>query len=88
VVGEDDELSHEGGEGEFLSFAAIKETEVERFQDRIVAGGDERGHVEDRADLRAASEDVALTAELTAVVVKGSNAGKGGGLDIGRNCSR
>jgi hypothetical protein len=35
-----------------------------------VAGGDESGHVKDGADLRAATEDVALSAELTAVVAK------------------
>jgi hypothetical protein len=83
VVGEDDEFSHEGSEGEFFGFAAIEETEVERSKNRIVAGGDERGHVKDRADLRAAAEDMALTAELTTVVVKGSDAGEGGGLGIG-----
>jgi hypothetical protein len=83
VIGEDDELSHEGGEGEFFRFATSDETEVERSEDRVVAGGDEGGHVKDRAELRAAAEDVALTAELTAVVVKGSDAGESGGLGIG-----
>ena len=56
VVGEEDELSHEGGESEFFSFASSEEAEVERFEDRVVAGGDERGHVKDRADRRAAAE--------------------------------
>jgi hypothetical protein len=83
MVGEDDELSHEGGESEFFGFAAIEETEVEGSEDGVMAGGDEGGHVEDRAQLRAAAEDVALTAELTTVVVKGSDAGEGGGLGIG-----
>ena len=83
MVGEDDELSHEGGESELFSFAPSEETEVERSEDRVVAGGDERCHVKDGADLRAAAEDVALTAELATVVVKGSDAGEGGGLGIG-----
>ena len=83
MVGEDDEFSHEGGESEFFSFAPSEETEVERFEDRVVAGGDEGGHVKDRADVGAAAEDVALTAELTAVVIKGSDAGEGSGLAIG-----
>jgi hypothetical protein len=83
LVGEDDELSHEGGESEFFSFSPSEETEVERPEDRVVARSDERGHVKDRADLRAAAEDVALTAELTAVMVKGSDAREGGGLGIG-----
>ena len=51
MVGKDDELSHEGGESEFFGFATIEETEVERSQDRVVAGGDERGHVKDRCDV-------------------------------------
>ena len=83
MVGEDDELSHEGSESEFFGFAASEKTEVERSQDRVVAGGDERGHVKDRADLRAAAEDVTLTMELAAVVIEGSDACEGGGLGIG-----
>jgi hypothetical protein len=35
LVGEDDELSHEGSESEFFGFAASEETEVERSEDRI-----------------------------------------------------
>ena len=48
-----------------------------------MAGSDERSHVKDRAELGAAADDVALTAELTTVMVKGSDAGEGGGLGIG-----
>ena len=33
MVGEDDEFSHEGGEGEFFRFATSKETEVKRSKD-------------------------------------------------------
>jgi hypothetical protein len=87
VVGEDDEFSHEGGESEFFGFAPSEETEVERSEDRAMGGGDKCGHVKDRADLRAAAEDVALPAELATVVVKGSDAGEGGGLDIGEGTS-
>ena len=39
MVGEDDELSHKGGESEFFGFATIEETEVERSKDRVVAVG-------------------------------------------------
>ena len=70
VVGEDNELSHKSGESEFFGFAASEETTVEGPEDRVVAGGDEGGHVKNGADLGAAAEDVALSAELTAVVVK------------------
>jgi hypothetical protein len=83
LVREDNEFSHEGGESELFGFAASENTEVERSEDRVVAGGDERGHVKDRADLGAATEDVTLAAKLTAVVVKWSDAREGGGLGIG-----
>src|SRR5438045_8177667 len=83
LVSEDDELSHEGGKGEFFGFATGEETKVEHSKDRIVAGGDERGHVKEGTDLRAAAEGVAVTAELAAVAVKGSDAREGGGLSIG-----
>ena len=83
TVGEDDELPHESGESKFFCFASKEKTKVERLKDRVMAGSDEGGHVEDRAELRAAAEDVALTAELTAVVVKGSDPGESGGLGIG-----
>jgi len=56
---------------------------VEGFEDGVVAGGDEGGHVERGADLGAAAADAALTPELTAVVVEGGDAGEGGGLGVG-----
>jgi hypothetical protein len=34
MVGEDDELSHEGSEGEFFSFAPGEEAEVEHWWSR------------------------------------------------------
>jgi hypothetical protein len=70
LVGEDDELSHEGGESEFFGFAASEETEVEGSKNRVVAGGDESSHVKDRADLRAATENVALSAELVTASIR------------------
>lgn len=56
---------------------------VEGFEDGVVAGGDEGGHVERGADLGSAAADVALTPELTAIVIERSNAGEGGGLGVG-----
>ena len=46
-------------------------------EDGVVAGGDERGHVEEGADLGAAAGGVALAAELAAVVVERYDAGVG-----------
>jgi hypothetical protein len=50
VIGEDDELSHDGGESEFFGFATSEETEVERSEDRVVPGGDEGGHVGEKGE--------------------------------------
>lgn len=83
VVGENDEPSHEGREREFFRFATGEAPEVEWSENRVVTGGDESGHVNDRAELRAAAEDVALTAKLTTVAVKRSDAREGGGLASG-----
>ena len=47
MVGEDDELSHKGGESEFFGFATSEEAKVERSQDGVMAGGDKCGHVKD-----------------------------------------
>lgn len=76
VVREDDELSHEGSESEFFAFTPREETEVEVTEHRVVARGNQGGLVKDRADRRAAAEDVALTAELTAVVVRRTDLGR------------
>lgn len=57
---------------------------VESVEDGVVAGGDESGHVKDRADLGATTTDVTLAAELTAIVVEGSDPGQGGGLGVGK----
>ena len=46
AVGEEYEFAHEYGECEFLGFADCQETLVERFEDWVVTGGHERGHVE------------------------------------------
>jgi len=45
TVGEEDEFSHEASEGEFLRFAGSEEALIEAFENGIVAGGDEGGHV-------------------------------------------
>lgn len=76
-------LSHEDGEGKFFGFARGEEAEIEGFEDWVVAGGNQGGHVEDRADLGAPSGDVALAAELAAVAIKGSDAGERGRLGVG-----
>src|SRR5438045_8404643 len=72
LVSEDDELSHEGGKGEFFGFATGEETKVEHSENRIVAGGEERGHVKEGTDVRGAAEDGAGRGEVADVGGAGS----------------
>jgi len=44
-VGEEDEFAHEDGEGGFFGFTGGEEAVIERFENGVVAGGDEGGHV-------------------------------------------
>ncbi len=46
AVGVFDEFAHDGGEGDFLGFAAGHESLVEWREDGIVFAGRKRGHVE------------------------------------------
>jgi len=88
VIGEDDEPSHEHGEGDFLGLAGSDEAEVKRFQDGVMPGSDERGQIEDGAHLRAAAGDVALAAELATVVIERSDAGQSGRVGFGEGAQR
>lgn len=49
MVEEDDEFAHDGGQREFLGFAGGDQPLVKGLEDRVEAGGDEGGHVEDAA---------------------------------------
>src|SRR5690606_19512893 len=80
-IGEDDELSHDGGEGEFSGFAPGDEAVVAGLEAGLVAGGGEGGHVEGVAWSHAATVDVALALAVAAVVGDRREAGEpGGGL--------
>ena len=78
MVKEDDEFAHDGDEGEFLGFAVGHETVVNRFEDRVVTGGHERGHVEHSPHLLAASVNGAASLVRAAVVVVGREAAQRG----------
>src|SRR5258707_1992955 len=82
-VCEDDELSHDGGEGDFGLFAVCEETVVEGLERWIEAGGGDRGHVEGAADMGASALDVAGAAALAAVAGDRGEADEHGGL-LGR----
>ncbi len=83
IVSEEDELPHEHGKGEFFGFAGSDEAEVEGFEDGVVAGGNQRGHVKDGANLGASTGNLAAAAELAAIAVKRSDARERGRLGIG-----
>src|ERR1035437_4699446 len=74
-VSEDDQFAPEDGEGEFFGFAVGEEAQVEGFENWVVACGDQRSHVENRADLGAATSNVALAASLPTVAIEGRAAG-------------
>src|ERR1035437_4378848 len=75
-VSEDDQFAPEDGEGEFFGFAVGEEAQVEGFENWVVACGDRRSHVENRADLGAATSNVALAARLPTVAIEGRDAGQ------------
>lgn len=54
MLEEDDEFTHDGGEGDFLGLADFDQPIIEGFEDRVEAGRDHRSHVEHPARTRAA----------------------------------
>ncbi len=56
-VCENDEFSHDGGEGDFFLFAGCDESVIEDFEGRIVIAGGDGGHVEGAADMGASAFD-------------------------------
>jgi hypothetical protein len=75
-VEEDEEFSGDGDEGDFAGFAGGAEFLEEGFEDGVFADGVEAGEVEETANLGAAAGDMALAAELAAVVVERSQTGE------------
>src|SRR5438045_9080144 len=62
LVSEDDELSHEGGKGEFFGFATGEETKVEHSEHRMVAEGDACRRGKGGRGPRAAAEGAGVPA--------------------------
>jgi len=77
-IGQDDEFTHDGGEGEFGFFAGFDQALVEGAEFGIVAAGGERGPVEGAARAGAATLDVALAYGLGAVVGERGDTGEAG----------
>ena len=77
-VGQDEELSSDGDEGDFGGFAARLERGVEAFHGGAVTDGSDGGLVECDADFGATAADVSDAAGGSAVVGEGSEADEGG----------
>jgi len=73
----DEELAHDGDEGEFFGFGTEKEGLVEGLEDGVVSRGDEGGHVEGVSGFGASGGGSALAAEEADVAVEGSEGGTG-----------
>ena len=78
-IEQDDEFSHDGGEGEFGGFSVGSESLVKVSEDGIVVAGSEGGHVKDATHGGPATDDVSLAAVLPAVVVERRDSSEGGG---------
>ena len=66
-VGEDDEFSHDGSEGDFGLFAVGDETFVDDGEVWVVAGGSKGCEVEADPDVAASALDVAFAGLVAAV---------------------
>jgi hypothetical protein len=72
-----EELSHGSDDGAFVRFAPVAQPLDVGGNDRVAGGGCVGGHVEAFSDLGAAALDGPFAGELSAVAVKGGNAGQG-----------
>ena len=79
----DEEVAHDGDEGDFVGLAGGAQAAVEGLQDGVGAGGAKGGHEEGAAHVEAAATDGALSAEGAAVAIKRSQAGQGRDLIFG-----
>ena len=79
-VGEGDELSHDGGEGDFGLLSVAEKAYVEGLQVGIEAGCGEGGHVDAGAQAGAPAPDVALAPDVAAVARNRGQASDHGSL--------
>jgi hypothetical protein len=80
----DQQLPHASDEGDLLGVALLRQMLVVLAVHRVVAGGDERGHVERSAHRGSAAADASQAAMLTRVVIARRDANQGAeGRDVG-----
>ena len=74
----DQELAHDGGEGDEVMLAVGFEALVKGAQDGIAPGGGEGGHEEAMANLPAPTADGTGAAKSPAVAIERGQPGQGG----------
>ena len=74
-VGEEEELSHDGGDGDFGGFASRFELLVFCLEFGIEAHCDERGHIERLSDIGSSAADEGATGPLSGLPCDGREAG-------------
>src|SRR5258708_39621704 len=72
------ELAHDGGDGDAVALAAGPELLIERPQDRVAAGGGECRHIQRPAHVGPAATAVALDGGGATVAVEGRQTSAGG----------
>src|SRR5260370_25075600 len=73
-----EEFSHDGGQSDFVWFAFGAQALIKTRQDRFVASCAERSHVEAAAQGASSTEDGALAADRTTVVIQRCQASQSG----------
>src|SRR5471032_3012211 len=80
AVGQDDELSRDGDDGDFSGFSGVEETAVEGLECGIASDSGDRCHVEGGAHARSAAANVIAALGRAAALGMGRKAGQDGGL--------
>ena len=79
-VCENEELSHDGGEGDFSQFAFFDEAIMEGSERRVETSGGQRSHIESASDMGASALDVTGSAALAAIAGDRGEADEHGGF--------
>jgi len=82
-VSEDDELSHDGGQGDLCFFSLFDEAVIEGLERGVASGGGDGGHVEGAPQVLSSAANVAGAGVVSAVVCDRGEAEEHGGL-LGR----
>ena len=76
AVQDGQQFSHAGYQRHFLFLTASDQSSVERFDDWVVSGRDQRCHVQHAANMTAASGDGSLFITLSGLIHDGSHPGQ------------